>query len=267
MSKIPMESVSVVVTSPPYNIGISYGVYKDALPAVSYGVFMDRWTRNTLRVLEQEGSVFLNLGSRPQDPGFPFRVLDIVTAGKRFKLQNVIHWIKSITIEDDPDSEYARKPPLSTGHFKPINSPRYLNDCHEYIFHLTKTGNVPLDRLAVGVPYTDKSNLKRGTRGKHGDVRCRGNNWFIPYPTIKERKTDRPHPASFPARLPEMCIRLHGVERTKLVLDPFMGIGSTALACQKLGVPCIGFDIDKDYCETTKHRLAQKDSDITVDIY
>ena len=63
-----------------------------------------------------------------------------------FVLQNTIHWIKSITVAD----RGARRR-LSVGHFKPINSKRYLTDCHEYVFHLTKTGNVPLDRLAVGV--------------------------------------------------------------------------------------------------------------------
>ena len=48
-----------------------------------------------------------------------------------FRLQNTIHWIKAITIEDDDGVAISR------GHFKPISSPRYLNDCHEYVFHLT----------------------------------------------------------------------------------------------------------------------------------
>ena len=47
------------------------------------------------------------------------------------------------------------------GHFKPINSPRFLNDCHEYVFHFTKSGRVELNRLALGVPYQDKSNIAR----------------------------------------------------------------------------------------------------------
>ena len=55
----------------------------------------------------------------------------------------------------------------SFGHFKPINSPRFLNDCHEYVFHFTKSGRVELNRLALGVPYQDKSNIGRWshTRG------------------------------------------------------------------------------------------------------
>ena len=97
-----------------------------------------------------------------------------------------------------------------------------------YILHLTKRGDVELDRLAIGVAYQDKSNVERWGR-KLGvprrDVRCRGNTWFVPYKTIKSRDKQRPHPASFPARIPEMCMRLHGLPRIQTVLDPFMGIG------------------------------------------
>jgi site-specific DNA-methyltransferase (adenine-specific) len=135
---------------------------------------------------------------------------------------------------------------LVVGHYKPINSPRFVNDCHEYIFHLTHSGDVPLDRLAVGVPYRDKSNVSRWNGGGR-DVHCRGNTWFLPYPTILRRDRDRPHPASFPPSLPDRCLRLHGLDRTRLALDPFMGIGGTAVACAQLGIPCVGFEIDPEY--------------------
>jgi site-specific DNA-methyltransferase (adenine-specific) len=52
-----------------------------------------------------------------------------------------------------------------------------------------------------------------------------------------------------------MCIKLHGVDKCKVVLDPFIGIGSTALASVRLGVSCIGFDIDKTYLEICKERI------------
>src|SRR5208337_2546092 len=98
----------------------------------------------------------------------------------------------------------------------------------------------------IGVPYQDKANIRRWNAAG-GDRRCRGNTWFIPYETIRDKETQRPHPASFPVRLPEMCIKLHGLDRTKLVLDPFIGIGSTALAFLRFGVSCFGFDIDRKY--------------------
>jgi site-specific DNA-methyltransferase (adenine-specific) len=60
----------------------------------------------------------------------------------------------------------------------------------------------------------------------------------------------------FPDRLPEMCIRLHGVDRTRLVLDPFMGTGSTAVAATRLGVRFLGFEIDPEYVELAEERLS-----------
>ena len=130
---------------------------------------------------------------------------------------------------------------------KPINSTRYVNDCHEYIVHLTKSGDVPLDRLAVGVEYQDKSNVSRWNSAGQ-DLRCRGNTWFVPYRTIQSRDKDRPHPATFPVKIPQMCVRLHGLKRTRRVVDPFLGIGSSAVACVQLGVNFVGFEMDPDYC-------------------
>ena len=68
-------------------------------------------------------------------------------------LQNVIHWIKSIAIDEKSvghDSNISGD--IAVGHYKPITSPRFLHDCQEYIFHFTRTGDVRLDRLAVGIP-------------------------------------------------------------------------------------------------------------------
>src|SRR5260370_25649913 len=100
---------------------------------------------------------------------------------------------------------YAR----SFGHFKPINSPRFLNDCHEYVFHFTKTGRVELNPLALGVPYQDKSNIARWRHTRGSALRCRGNTWFVPYETIQTRQHERPHPATFPVQLAECAIILH----------------------------------------------------------
>ena len=124
----------------------------------------------------------------------------------------------------------------------------------EYIFHFTHEGDVELDRLAIGVPYQDASNAARWKKGGTG-LHCRGNTWFIPYPTIKYRAKDRPHPASFPPALPERCLRLHGTVGVRRVMDPFMGLGSTALAAARLGLDCVGFDIDEEYLRVARRRL------------
>lgn len=233
--------VDVIVTSPPYNIGVQYSKYDDTISREEYLQWLGEWGDTMKRALSQEGSFFLNIGSSPKDPFVPFQVLEVM--GSIFHLQNVIHWIKSIYIEEE---SYGERIEANVGHFKPINSKRFINDTHEYVFHLTKTGHVPLDRLSVGVPYKDKTNIERWKKSK-SDLRCRGNCWYVPYKTIGNRSKDRPHPASFPKDLAKMCILLHGLDRASMVLDPFMGIGNTALASKELGVDCVGFEIDEIY--------------------
>jgi len=252
-SEVAERSVDVVVTSPPYNIGVRYSAYDDRQPRASYLAWIDDWAAAVGRVLAEDGSIFLNVGSKPSDPWVAFDVASVLR--KHFKLQNVIHWIKSIAIDRDAVGKGNRvDDDLSFGHYKPINSRAYLNDVHEYIFHFTRSGKVAIDRLALGVPYQDKSNVKRWkSAGK--DRRCRGNAWFIPYQTIQRRAKERPHPATFPPRLAEMCVLLHGLERAGLVLDPFMGLGSTALACVALGRNCVGFEVDPQYCELAARRI------------
>lgn len=245
-------SVDVIVTSPPYNLGVRYGAFDDTMPRERYLDWLGEWAAAAREVLDDAGSLFLNVGAKPSDPGVPFQVLAVMQ--QHFRLQNVIHWVKSIAIAKADVGDYdGITRDVAVGHFKPINSPRYVNDCHEYVFHLTKRGDVPLDRLAIGVAYQDKSNVARWS--KRRDVRCRGNTWFVPYRTIKDRARQRPHPASFPPRLAEMCVRLHGLARALLVLDPFLGIGSSALACAGLGVDFIGFEIDREYLAVAVERL------------
>lgn len=252
-SRLEPGSVDVVVTSPPYNIGVAYNSHDDTAPREEYLAWCDLWVQGVQRVLADQGSFFVNVGGKPTDPYVPYDVLGVLR--RHFQLQNVFHWVKSIAIMK---SEIGNYPGMDTdlvvGHYKPINSGRFVNDCHEFIFHLTHRGDVPLDRLAVGVPYRDKSNVTRW-KGGGRDVHCRGNTWFLPYPTIKHRDRDRPHPASFPPSLPERCILVHGRERTRLVLDPFMGLGSTALAAHSLGVDSVGFEIDPVYCEEARSRI------------
>jgi site-specific DNA-methyltransferase (adenine-specific) len=254
LGKWPAASVDVAVTSPPYNLGIAYNTFRDTMPRPEYLQWTSAWVRALARVLAPDGSLFLNAGSKPSDP---WLAMDVAQAARNhLQLQNTIHWIKSIAIEKALAG--ARAPledDLAVGHYKPINSPRFVHDCHEFIFHLTPGGQTPLDRQAVGVRYQDQSNVSRWRAAGSG-VRCRGNTWFIPYDTIQNRDKERPHPATFPAKLPEMCVRLHGCARVKLVADPFLGLGSTALACVALGVDFVGFELDEAYLKEAIARTA-----------
>lgn len=249
MARLPHKSVDLVVTSPPYNLGTRYSAFCDRAGRAGYLGWCKRWAAEIARLLKREGSFFLNVGASPANPMFPHQL--VLELCGPFVLQNTIHWIKSISIEEKTGEIISR------GHFKPINSRRFMNDCHEYIFHLTPEGKTQIARLGVGVPYQDKTNVARWTHTRGSDLRCRGNTWFIPYKTIQSRAKERPHPATFPVELAEWCIKLHGVSHIGTMLDPFLGIGNSAVAAQKCGVKTfIGFEIDQQYLAEARRRIS-----------
>lgn len=251
MAKIGGATIDLVVTSPPYNLGIAYSRYSDRQDRAGYLDWCHEWLTEVRRLLKPNGSLFLNLGAAPSNPLLPHEL--ILRVRDLFVLQNTIHWIKAISIESEGGGIVSR------GHFKPISSPRYLNDCHEYIFHLTPEGKTPIDRLALGVPYADKSNVARWSHTRGKDRRCRGNTWFIPYETIQRREKERPHPATFPIKLAENCIRLHGMRSDLVMLDPFLGIGNSAVAAKRCDVKnFIGFEIDEEYLAEAERRIASE---------
>ncbi len=255
LARLDHGSVSVVVTSPPYNTGQPYSLYRDRRPRSEYLAWIGEVGRAVRRVLSPQGSFFLNVGSPPRDPWLAFDVAREV--GRSLHLQNVLHWVKSIALGGLPtDPPTGRAGIVAVGHYRPVASSRFVHSAHEYVFHFTPTGTVPLDRLAIGVPYQDASNLTRWRRAGTG-LRCRGNVWFLPYATIQRRERDRPHPATFPEELPEWCFRLHGLERIRFAVDPFVGLGSSAIAAARLGLPFLGFDIDPEYLAEAARRLAR----------
>lgn len=252
MASLDPATVDVCITSPPYNIGTAYNEYMDRREQTEYLDWCLKWVRGVRKVLKEKGSFFLNLGNAPSNPTIPHELLYKIIEDGQFKLQNTIHWIKAITILLDKGEEFSK------GHFKPVPGERFLNDCHEHIFHLTPTGNTPLHRRAIGVKYKHKSNIKRWQHANGNDLRCRGNTWFIPYKTIHSRTADRPHPATFPPELPERCIKLHGASPKLVVMDCFLGIGNTWIAAINCGVgKFIGFDIDKQYVDASRQRAAE----------
>lgn len=252
MNAMAKDSVDLVVTSPPYNLGIEYPDYNDLRPEVDYLRWCRKWAQAVYRVLKPDGSFFLNIGGTPTKQLLQLKV--IMALEKVFYVQNTFHWVKAISVQPTESDV------ISVGHFKPINSKRFVNDCHEYVVHFTKTANVPIDRLALGVPYVDKSNVKRWDHTGGQDLRCRGNTWYIAYPTIQRRK-DRPHPATFPPELACNCILIHGLKRVQTMLDPFVGIGNSALAAKRLKIPNFyGFDLTPSYIEDALDLLREPES-------
>ncbi len=249
MADLNEDSIDTIVTSPPYNLGIRYDRHDDRAPREAYLEWIGQVAREMARVLQPDGSIFLNMGGSLKDPLVPYEVLGKFL--EHFVLQNNIVWTKSLWIEK------AKK---TFGHFKPINSPRYLNHNFEHVFHLSHSGAVKIERLAVGVPFEWESNIDRF--GHAQNLRCRGNVWHLPYKSIKSRKLNRgDHPATYPVVLPEMCIRLAGLEGAhgpSRVLDPFLGTGTTLVAARNLGVLGIGIDVSPDYLNFAEARLREE---------
>ena len=219
------------MTSPPYNLGLSYRDYYDRRSEDEYLDWLIRVASELRRVMKVDASFFLNISGSSSAPWLPFEL--VVRLRSLFVLQNHITWIKSIATKSD-----------AVGHFKPVGGQRFLHHNHEHIFHLTLSGDVKLDRLAIGVPFKDKSNIARRNHAK--DLRCRGNTWFIPYDTVQSKAAKFHHPGTFPLALPRWCIRLHG-RSNAVVLDPFMGTGTTLVAAELEGASGIGIDVDPSY--------------------
>lgn len=249
MRSMDSGSVDIIVTSPAYNIGKDYGrgSKADKKAEEDYLNWTYKWVESAKLVLSEKGSLFLNVGDIPSKPLFSFEVAKM--ASYHFKIQNIIHWIKSVAIKHGDGLK-------TYGHFKPINSKRYLNSCHEYIFHLTHKGETEIDRLAVGTPYQDKTNIKRWNTGNI-DKRCSGNVWHIPYETVTSTKG---HPAIFPTELVKRCLLLHGTDKIKVVLDPFVGSGSAAEATNNLldDFKFIGLDQSSDYISRCRDNFSSK---------
>ena len=238
---LPDRSIDVVVTSPPYNLDLRYRSYADNRGEAEYLDWLVGICTELRRVLAADGSFFLNIAGSPTQPWLPFELA--VRLRPLFALQNHIAWVKSIATNGD-----------AVGHYKPVGGRRFLNRNHEHLFHFTLNGTTQLDRLAIGVPFKDKSNIAR--RGHARDLRCRGDSWFIPYRTIRSRAQKHHHPAPFPQELPQWCIKLHG-KPDALVLDPFAGTGTTLLAARAVGARAIGIELDEEYIKVATELLSR----------
>ena len=238
---MPASIVDVIVTSPRYNFGKNYPGVNDKTSSEVYFDEMHSLAKGLLHVGKPDVACFLNVGTRGADPLHDVHVAEeFLRAG--WVLQERIIWQKA-TEEGE-------------GHFTPIASDRFLNNLWESIFLFTKTGSLPLDRLAIGVPYKDASNIKRWKSGK--SVHCRGDIWKICYDTIQNRGRDRQgHEATFPRELVVRCLRLveHGRKGLR-VLDPCCGTGTVPLVAVEQGHHGIGIDLSPEIAEESARALA-----------
>jgi len=267
LSGMPSSIVDAVVTSPPYFGQRDYSHPDQIGNEETPSIYIERLVgvfRECRRVLKQAGTLWVNLGDKYQGGqllGMPWRLA--------FALQDDGWLLRSDVIWFKPNAM-----PSSVKN-------RFTTD-HEYLFFLAKSGDYYFDTDAVREPhvtFSEKSKMMGGRNhfGKRGGTPEQGKNGGNPnlhtarwdqafHPKGRNKRTvweiplskfPEAHFAVFPEQLIEPCI-LGGCPPNGLVLDPFLGSGTSAIVANRLGRHFIGIDCNKDYCEMAQRRIAEQ---------
>lgn len=228
MRELPDASVHLMVTSPPYNAGKEYD--KDLNLDQFLGMLRTVW-RETLRVLVPGGRACINvanLGRKPYLPLHAFIIADMLSLG--FLMRGEIIWDKASSAGNS----------TAWGSWRSATNPT-LRDVHEYILIFCK------DNFGRPNPNGQRFSVKR-------DDFLENTKSVWSFPTVSARKIG--HPAPFPQELPQRLIELYTFKK-EVVLDPFMGSGTTALAALASGRTYVGYEREKKYVSLAEKRIAE----------
>ena len=235
MDKIPDESVHLMITSPPYNVTKDYD---DDLSLSEYLMLLESVYKETWRVLVPGGRAAINIANVGRKPYIPLHAYIIEIMHKiGFHMRGEIIWNKSASAG------------VSTawGSFASASNP-CLRDVHEYILVFSKLTN----KLEKG----DKEN----SINKEDFIQWTKSIWT--FPAVSAKKIG--HPAPFPEELPRRLIEFYSY-KGDIVLDPFIGSGTTAIAAIKLKRHFIGYDISKEYVKLARERIRKFQSQKRID--
>ena len=227
MDELPDQSVHLVVTSPPYNVGKDYD---EDLTLGQYQEFLSRVMGEVYRVLVPGGRLCLNLanlGRRPYLALHSYIIHDMLNLG--FLMRGEVIWDKASSASHS----------TAWGSWKSAANPT-MRDIHEYILVFSKKAF-----RRPPVPHREPTITREEFLEYTKSV------WK--FPAESARRVG--HPAPFPVELPYRCIQLY-TYYGEVVLDPFMGSGATALAALKTNRTFVGYEINKDYCDLAIRRLA-----------
>lgn len=235
MSRLPDECLELTVTSPPYNIGKEY---EKALPLNEYLAWCERWIAEVYRLTVPSGAFWLNLGylsipNQAKAIPIPYLLWDKIP----FYLIQEIVWNYGAGV-------------AGTKFFSPRNEKFlwYVKDAKNYIFNLDDVRDPD-----VKYPFQKKNGkIKVNPKGKNpSDV------WNFPKVTSGQNRASKertPHPAQFPVAVIERIIKASS-NANDIILDPFMGSGTTAVVALSLQRCVIGFEVRQDYCDIAAHRI------------
>ena len=227
MKQIPDDSIDLIVTSPPYNIGIDYDVYDDKKPWDEYYAWCEEWLKECYRVLKKDGGRicidhYISLGTSKCRTS-PLSTLYCLMEKIGFKHHSIAVWT---------DITLAKR--TAWGSYLSASAP-YINAPFEGILIDYKENWKKADK---GTSSIDKDNFIKLTRGV----------WNIKTETRGLTK------ANFSVDLPTKAINLLTYEGD-VVLDPFMGSGTTAVAAKLTNRHYIGFEVSSDYCKIAEERV------------
>ena len=286
MQAVPDGSVHLVVTSPPYNVSKDYADHNDDLGLDEYIDLLGTVWKECCRVLVPGGRLCINIANTGRKPYLSLvSVIDEqMRTGKYTVYKSQLGWQHRGHIIWDKGASAG----ISTawGSFARSTNPT-LRDVHEYITVWSKdqlrldgggtTGISGNDFVAwtrsIWRPEALLADLQRKIADKLADARRRGKDdtWIAesiaraawgqaiePGPTIWQigAETGVDHPTPFPVELPSRLIRLY-TQPGDVVLDPFMGSGSTAVAAVLAGRHYVGYELSAEYCALAERRLSE----------
>jgi len=226
MPKLQKESVDLIITDPPFNIGKKYNSYKDRMKKEEYISWCKSWLKECIRILKPHGSLYLF--NYPENNAYLIPFLD-----KKMIFKRWLTW------------HY----PTNTG----MSPKSYTRSQHSILFY-TKTENSIFNKNEIAEPYrnpTDKRIKKLIASGKKGKTPYDVFNFNI-VKNVSREKTE--HVCQLPEKLVEIFIKASS-NKGDLVFDPFMGSGTVAAVAKKLGRDYSGCEIDKKYCKIIDERL------------
>lgn len=227
MEELPDNSIHLMVTSPPYNVGKEYD---RNLTLSEYREFLKRVWKETYRVLVPGGRVCINvanLGRKPYVPLHSFIIEDMLDIG--FLMRGEIIWNKGT----------SASPSTAWGSWLSAKNPT-LRDIHEYILVFCKD------------TFKRENKKRKSTISREEFLEFTKSVWT--FPAVSAKKIG--HPAPFPVELPYRCIQLYTFEG-EVVLDPFMGSGQTAIAAIKTGRQYMGYEISEEYVKLAEKRIKE----------
>ena len=233
LKKIPDNSVQLVVTSPPYNIGKVYGKYNDKMSFEEWEELMQTITKEVYRILKPNGSFFLNLSPVPIGKSkeiFPLPYLGYkIIKENNFYLRNLITW--TFNGMQNPTKRLA-------GRYE--NILWCVKDIDNYIFNLDD----------VRIPYITKNDKRLTGKGRNPtDV------WYFDrVNNMTKNSLGLTHPTIYPTPMIERIIKMSS-NTNDTILDPFLGSGTSAIAALNLDRNIIGFELDDKYLPEIESRL------------